>query len=196
MHVLEARLPSYPDDKGTVVLLNAQGHIIDEVHYTRDWHFKLIDNPAGISLERIDPSAPSSEANNWHSAASTAGFGTPSYTNSQSRKQPTTQAQFEITPAIFSPDNDGYNDITTLYYKTTGPGFVANIFIFDAAGRLVKYLARNSLLGNNGHWNWDGTDNKGQLLPIGIYIIQIELFNLNGNKQKFRNAVVLAKRLS
>ncbi|HEX2846961.1 MAG TPA: lamin tail domain-containing protein [Chitinophagaceae bacterium] len=196
MNVLEARLPSYPDDKGTVLLLNAQGLIIDEVNYTRDWHFKLIDNPEGVSLERIDPSAPSSEPTNWHSAASTAGFGTPTYINSQSRKQPPLQAQFEITPTLFSPDNDGYNDITTLCYKTTEPGLVASIVIFDAGGRLVKHLARNSLLGNNGHWNWDGTDNKGQLLPIGIYIIQTELFNLNGNKQKFRHAVVLAKRLN
>jgi len=196
MNILEARLPSYPDDEGNVLLLNAQGLIIDEVNYTRDWHFKLIDNPEGVSLERIDPSAASSEPNNWHSAASTAGFGTPTYTNSQSRKQPPIQAQFEITPSLFSPDNDGYNDITTLYYKTTEPGLVANIFIFDAAGRLVKYLARNSLLGNHGHWNWDGTDNKGQLLPIGIYIIQTELFNLNGSKQKFRRAVVLANRLN
>lgn len=196
MNVLEARLPSYPSDKGTVVLMNAQGQIIDEVSYTRDWHFKLIDNFRGVSLERIDPSGPSSEASNWHSAASTAGYGTPSYANSQSRKQPAIQARFEIAPSVFSPDNDGYNDITTLYYKTSTPGFIANIFIFDAAGRLVKHLTRNSLLGNNGHWNWDGTDNKGQLLPIGIYIIQTELFNLNGDKQRFRNTVVLAKKLN
>lgn len=197
VNVLEVRsLPSYPDDKGTVVLLNAQGVIIDEVNYNRDWHFKLIDNPEGVSLERIDPSGLSSEANNWHSAASTAGFGTPSYTNSQSRKQELLPARFETIPSVFSPDNDGYNDITTVFYKTAEPGLVANIFIFDTPGRLVKHLVRNNLLGNNGYWNWDGTDNKGQLLPIGIYIIQIELFDLNGNKQRFRNTVVLARKLN
>lgn len=197
VNILETRtLPSYPDDKGTVILLNAQGSVIDEVNYTRDWHFKLIDNPEGVSLERIDPFAPSSETSNWHSAASTAGFGTPSYANSQSRKQEIIHAEFEINPSIFSPDNDGYNDITTLYYKIQEPGFVANVFIFDAAGRLIKHLARNSLLANDGCWNWDGTDNKGQFLPIGIYIIQAELFNLNGNKQKFRTTVVLAKKLN
>lgn len=197
MSVLETHsLPSYPDEEGTVVLLNNQGLIIEEVKYTQDWHFKLIDNPEGVSLERIDPSGPSSEASNWHSAASTAGFGTPSYINSHSREQEIIQVEFEIKPSIFSPDNDGYNDITTLYYKTQEPGFVANIFIFNAAGRLIKNLTRNSLLATNGYWNWDGTDDKGQLLPIGIYIIQAELFNLNGKKQRFRNTAVLAKKLN
>ena len=40
-------LPSYPDDKGFVVLLDQQGDIIDEVDYIDDWHFKLfqIMNP-------------------------------------------------------------------------------------------------------------------------------------------------------
>jgi gliding motility-associated-like protein len=103
---------------------------------------------------------------------------------------------FEILPRVFSPDNDGFNDVTTLQYKTQEQGLVANIFIFDAAGRLVNNLVRNSLLGTTGYWNWNGTDNKGQLLPIGIYIIQAELFNLRGEKQQFRNTVVLAKKLN
>jgi hypothetical protein len=191
-----AALPSFPDDKGTVILLNAQGQVVDEVTYSRDWHFKLIDNPQGVSLERIDPQGASPLAGNWHSAASTAGYGTPSYTNSQFKKPGTIQAMFEILPRVFSPDNDGFNDVTTLQYKTQEQGLVANIFIFDAAGRLVNNLVRNSLLGTTGYWNWNGTDNKGQLLPIGIYIIQAELFNLRGEKQQFRNTVVLAKKLN
>jgi hypothetical protein len=76
-------LPSYPDDEGDVVVLNFQGDIIDEVKYKDDWHFKLIDNAEGVSLERIDPDGSSQDANNWHSAASTAGYGTPTLQNSQ-----------------------------------------------------------------------------------------------------------------
>ncbi len=76
-------LPSFPDDKGFVLLLNQQGDIADEVNYSADWHFKLIDNTEGVSLERIDPDGPSQNALNWHSAASTAGYGTPGYKNSQ-----------------------------------------------------------------------------------------------------------------
>ena len=55
-------LPSFPDDKGFVLLLDAQGNVVDEVDYLNDWHFKLIDNDEGVSLERIDPGSASQDA--------------------------------------------------------------------------------------------------------------------------------------
>ena len=59
-HVLIiSSLPSYSDDEGNVIVLNFQGNIVDEVKYKDDWHFKLIDNAEGVSLERIDPDATS-----------------------------------------------------------------------------------------------------------------------------------------
>ena len=41
--------------KEHVVALNFQGNVVDEVKYKDDWHFKLIDDAEGVSLERIDP---------------------------------------------------------------------------------------------------------------------------------------------
>ena len=76
--------PSFSDDKGDVIILNAQGNIVDEVKYYDHWHFPLISNTEGVSLERIDYNAPSVQ-NNFHSAASSAGYGTPGYKNSQYR---------------------------------------------------------------------------------------------------------------
>ncbi len=63
--------------------LNAQGNIIDELVYNEKWHFKLIDNDEGVALERIDYNAPTQQQDNWHSAASSVGYGTPTYKNSQ-----------------------------------------------------------------------------------------------------------------
>jgi hypothetical protein len=194
--ILLSSLPSYPDDKGDILLLNAQGDIVDEVKYSDDWHFKLIDNPEGVSLERIDPTGSSQNAANWHSAASTAGYGTPTYKNSQYKQTQPIDASIEITPKIFSPDNDGHDDVTTIQYKVTGPGYVANITIYDAQGRPVRYLVKNGILGSNGQWNWDGLDEKGNKLPIGTYIIYTEIFNLQAKKQQFKNTVVLARKLS
>jgi len=188
-------LPSYPDDEGDVLLLNGQGGIIDEVKYKDDWHFKLIDNAEGVSLEKIDPAGPSQNAGNWHSAASTAGFGTPGYQNSQYRQTQLINATIEITPKIFSPDNDGHDDVATIQYKITEPGYVADITIFDAQGGPVRYLVKNSILGLSGEWNWDGLDEKGNKLPIGTYIVYSEIFNLQGKKQYFKNTLVIARRL-
>jgi hypothetical protein len=189
-------LPSYPDNEGDIILLNGQGDIIDEVKYNEHWHFQLIDKPQGVSLERIDPSRPSQDAANWHSAASTAGYGTPSYQNSQYKQSQPIDATIEITPKIFSPDNDGHDDITTIQYKVVDPGFVANITIYDAQGRPVRYLVKNGTLGSRGQWNWDGLDEKGNKLPVGTYIIYTEIFNLQAKKQHFKNTVVLARKLS
>jgi Flagellar hook capping protein len=194
--ILLSSLPSYPDDKGDILLLNAQGDIVDEVKYSDDWHFKLIDNPEGVSLERIDPSASSQDAANWHSAASTAGYGTPTYRNSQYKQTQPIDASIGITPKIFSPDNDGHDDVATIQYKVTGSGYVANITIYDAQGRPVRYLVKNGILGSDGQWNWDGLDEKGNKLPVGTYIIYTEIFNLQAKKQQFKNTVVLARKLS
>ena len=108
----------------------------------------------------------------------------------------TTNSKVEITPSVFSPDNDGFNDIATISYAIDGAGYVANVTIFDAAGRLVRRLVKNETLGEKGSWNWDGLGEKGQKLPIGTYIIYTEFFNLQGKKQHFKNTVVLARRLN
>ncbi len=189
-------LPSFPDDKGTVIILNQQGDVVDEVNYLDDWHFKLIDNAEGVSLERIDANASSQSADNWHSASSTAGYGTPGYKNSQFKNQQNIAAAIEVSPKVFSPDNDGFDDIATVQYKTTEPGFLATITIFDAAGRPIRNLVRNSTLSISGSWNWDGLDDKGLKLPIGIYILFTELFNLQGKKERFKHTVVLARKLN
>ena len=92
----------------------------------------------GVALERIDPEDHHKNANNWHSAASTAGYGTPGYKNSQFKQSHGITATIEVVPKVFSPDNDGFDDIATIQYKTDEPGYVANITIFDAAGRPGK----------------------------------------------------------
>ena len=189
-------LPSFPDDEGDVILLNLQGAVVDEVKYKDDWQFALLADPNGVSLERIDPDGLSQEATNWHSAASTAGFGTPTYKNSQYKLLQSINATIEITPKVFSPDNDGRDDIATIQYKTTEPGYVANITIYDANGRPVRNLVKNATLSLQGYWIWDGLDDKRSKLPVGSYISFTEIFNLNGKKEIFKNVIVLARQLN
>lgn len=191
-----ASLPSFPNDKGTVVLLRNNGDRIDEVAYTKDWHFGLIADDAGVALERIDPNDVSQKAANWHSASSSAGYGTPGYQNSQYRQAETVKATVTISPAIFSPDNDGRDDIATISYQLEETGYVANVFLFDAAGRMVRQLVKNDLLGLEGSWRWDGLDERHNKLPIGTYIVFTEIFTLEGRKKSFRNTVVLARQLN
>lgn len=186
--------PSYNDDEGDVIILNEQGRIVDELLYNEKWHLKLIDNNEGVALERIDYNAATQNQDNWHSAATSVGYGTPTYKNSQCRIDLQVQGEITVTPEIVSPDNDGMDDFATIDYSFPSPGYVANISIFDANGRIVRYLQRNALCGIKGNFRWDGLGEKFQKLPVGIYIIYTEVFNLDGKKKQFKNVIVLARR--
>lgn len=195
-HILQlAALPSYPDDEGNVTALNIQGLPVDGVSYSANWHFKLISDKEGISLERINPMGFSQDQGNWHSAASTAGYGTPGYKNSQYNQPLAGGATITVSPRLFSPDNDGYNDIAAIVYTVDQPGYMINIGIYDAAGRVVRNLVRNGLLGMMGNWNWDGLDDRGEKIPIGTYLVLAELYNLQGKKYIFKTAITLTRKL-
>ena len=71
---------------------------------------------------------------------------------------------------------------------------MANVSIFDAAGRLVRYLVKNDLLSQKGFWKWDGLGERMNQLPMGVYIIFVELFNLEGKRQHVKKTVVLGKK--
>ena len=189
-----ASMPSYNDDKGDVLILNAQGNITDELQYDEKWHFKLIDNREGVALERIDYHAATQQQDNWHSAATSAGYGTPTYKNSQYKLNDAVKGTVTVIPEIVSPDNDGMDDFATVNYVFPSAGYIANITIFDAAGRPVRYLQRNALCGISGYYRWDGLGEKNQALPVGVYIIYTEIFNLQGKTKTFKNTIVLARR--
>lgn len=187
-------MPSFNDDKSNCILLNGQGNIVDELAYDEKWHFKLIDNREGVALERIEYDGKTQLQDNWHSAATNVGYGTPTYKNSQYKLNDAVQGDITVTPEIFSPDNDGMDDFATIAYSFPSAGYVANITVFDAAGRLIRNLQRNALCGIKGNYRWDGLGEKNQKLPVGIYIIYTEVFNLEGKKKQFKNTIVLARR--
>ena len=81
-----SKFPSYPDDQGTVVLLDDSLQVLDEFQYSEKMHHPLIDDREGVSLERLSFEIDAGNAANWHSAASSVGFATPGYANSQHRK--------------------------------------------------------------------------------------------------------------
>jgi len=191
--VTVSNMPSFPDDGGDVIILNAQGDIIDEVNYSDKWQFPLVSNTEGVSLERIDYNSTSVQSN-FHSAATSSGYGTPGYKNSQYRIDENVPGTIKVSPDIFSPDNDGIDDFATIDYNFPAPGYIANITIFDASGRRIRYLEQNALCGIKGYYRWDGLDDKNRKLPQGIYVIYTEIFNTAGKKKQFKNSIVLARR--
>ncbi|MDA3820018.1 MAG: lamin tail domain-containing protein [Candidatus Delongbacteria bacterium] len=185
-------LPSYTNSDGDVVLCIPNKEIIDEVVYNEDMHFKLLRSVKGVSLERIDYDQPASDENNWHSAAESVGFGTPTYQNSQYSSTETAESMFELSPESFSPDNDGYDDVLTISYNMDKPGYVLSISIFNAKGQPVRTLLDNELLASEGQFTWDGLNDDGMHPGSGIYIVLLDYFDLDGNRHQEKKTTVIA----
>jgi len=194
-HILSlSSLPSMPDDQGTVVLLNAAGEVLDELDYDHHWHSPLLANEIGVSLERIRPDLPTSLPANWTSAAATAGYGTPGYKNSEYSVDSAGGNFISVEPKIFSPDFDGYHDFCFIHYNLPAAGYMGSISIYDVSGRKVCTLVNNIIWGISGTFRWDGLDDQQNLLPMGQYIIYVELFLPDGTVRKQMLVCVLARR--
>ena len=187
-------LPSLPDDRGNILLVNAGGEILDKLIYTEKMHSSLIDRKEGISLEKIYPGKGSQLSTNWLSASSISGGGTPGCRNSQFRESPEqTDKTFWLDNDSFSPDGDGTDDELLIFYKVSGENFQANLKIFDAGGHLVYILAEDYRLEPVGNFTWNGKDNEGRIAPLGIYILYIEAYNPVGEIKRFKLAFALTK---
>jgi len=177
------------------VCSSTSSDVIDLLKYNSSMQFALLKITKGVSLERIDFNRPTQDPTNWHSAAQDVGFATPAYKNSQYNDAGATDNAIEIKPEIFSPDEDGFNDIVNINYHFDTPGFTANITIYDSKGRLVKNLVRNELLGINGTYSWDGINSDREKSRIGIYVIFVEVFDLSGTVKQYKKTCVLGGKL-
>ena len=185
--------PAYNNDAGCVLLTDKAHTIIDVFHYSEDMHFPLLNSFEGVSLERVHYNRPAQDPGNWHSASWSAGFGTPGYQNSQFVEEKMIDDPVEVDPAVFSPDGDGMNDVVSIRYHFSQPGNMASVVIYDSYGIKVKTLINNELIGTNGSWSWNGRNNAGEKLLAGLYIIYLEIFDLNGNTRHFKKVCVLAR---
>ena len=188
--------PTYSDDAGTVVLLNDSLEVLDEFSYSAKMHSPFLADEEGVSLERISLDKPTSNRTNWASAAASVGFATPGLPNSQAGSETVFQDEITPEPKAFSPNDDGYNDELNIQFKFSKPGYIANVRIFDAVGRQVKFLVKNQSLAQEGSWTWDGKSESGQKLNIGVYIILVEVFDQEGHTKAFKKTCTLTDRLN
>jgi len=184
-------LPTFPNDKGDIVLTDIQGNILDELVYEDKWHFDLLNNKEGVALERINPEGKTQEQSNWHSASSNVGYGTPGYTNSQFHLPIQKTNPITLGSSIISPNLDGFEDILLIEYHFPESGSVVNITIFDENGLVVKHLVKNGLCATNGNFIWNGLTDLGKLPSNGNYILLTEVFSLKGNIKKYINNIAV-----
>ena len=174
------QMPGLPDEEGIVVIKNFQNSSLDSVYYSSDMHFALITDENGVSLERLSFTSPSDDVNNWHSAAQTSGFATPGLKNSQSFSESASDDKNDwiiIENESFTPDGDGYKDYLIIKFQTSLIDPCVTIKIYNSNGYLLRDLADNVTVSQDGLITWDGTDNNNNVVNSGIFVIYAEIFS-------------------
>ena len=183
-------LPSLSNGGMELVLLNLINEEVDAVNYNPKWHFEIVADTKGVSLERISKVV-SNNSYNWTSAASNIGFGTPGVENSQSREVGKTSSTIALESKSFSPNGDGYQDVLLINYNMAAANTTANVYVFNEHGALIKQIANNETLSNSGIISWDGEREIGGKANIGIYVLLFEYFTANGKVEREKQSFVL-----
>lgn len=188
--------PSYPNSGGIALLMSREGMVVDQMSFSEKMHYPLLKETKGVALERVSWEVPSEQTDNWHSAVEAVHFGTPGYLNSVMAVGQSVIDENPITiePMVFSPDGDGIDDNCLVSYKLNELESTMNVYVFNVEGQLVRHLVRGELVGQEGCFVWNGLDSRGCRVPIGIYVVITEVFDLNGMVRKYKNAVVVASR--
>jgi hypothetical protein len=193
---IEMSLPSLNNDSSTIYLISNTNLLLDKVSYTSDWQFSLLDDTENKTLERIDPNGISNNKSNWHTAAEPIGFGTPGGRNSQYMTV-AGDGTFSSNNPVFSPDNDGFEDVIFFTLKQEEVGNVSQLTIYDDFGREVKKIWKSELTGTENQVSWDGVNENGIKAPLGIYFAVVSSFNSNSGKTySKRIAFTLAGKLN
>jgi len=183
-------LPVLKNAGGTIYVTDRSGGVVDRVNYSEEQHMDLLSDSKGISLERISIQRPGIEVANWHSAASIVGYATPGEENSQVVNHPIQERMLSVEPEVFSPDNDGYQDLLNIRVTTPSLGWVIRLWISDLTGCLTRSLANNHIAGPSVTYGWDGETDQGRMAMEGIYLVHLVLYHPVSGERLIRKAAI------
>ena len=183
-------MPSIANTGGCVVILNnVTGEIVDQFYYTESMHSKGISNKKGVALERVRFEVASDYPENWLSATTQSGYGTPGYVNSQHQEGSSIPVIENNNIRIEYPSVTG--DSYRIHYQLDQAGYNCRLFIYDSLGRMVCKLIDNELLNAQGTIYWNGQGDSNRKLNAGVCIVYMEVFNTSGDVRQLKKPVVI-----
>lgn len=176
-----------PQAGGELAIYRNDGLELCRWRYHPDFHFQLLHDTRGISLERINTSGEV----RWHSAALPPGA-TPGLPNSQLIRAELAEAKtFSLDKLRFSPNADGIADDLGICWSDVAEGGLLNVNIYSVDGRRIRQLTQQQLMATTACLYWDGLDDGGRRCATGRYLIQVEAFWLDDRKMQQKLVVVL-----
>ncbi|MEJ2543940.1 MAG: gliding motility-associated C-terminal domain-containing protein [Calditrichaceae bacterium] len=186
-------LPSLNNTEETVFLLNPAGGWVEQVPYTIGWLEG--EDWREPSLERINYNLDSRILRNWGPSTDPAGA-TPGKQNSLYTSIKPDVLKINVEPNPFSPDGDGFEDHTIITVESPAEAARLRLDIYDILGHKVRTIKDNSFVGSKIDLVWDGKNDKGQKVNMGIYIFFLQILDdRNGVIKEIKESVVVAGQL-
>jgi len=186
---------SLSNESAQLILKDFFGDTLDSLVYSSSWHNRNIITTKGRSLERLNPLLGSNVRSNWNTSVVSEG-GSPGKQNSIYSENTSRESKVVISPNPFSPDNDGFEDYTIINFDLSQPLAQVRIKVFDSQGRLVRNITENRLASTKNSVIFDGLDDNGRPLRIGIYILLIEaVAESSDNVDVIKTPIVVARKL-
>ncbi len=165
--------------------LNNAGDVIrlvDQYGFTVDRYQYMSAYGGNYTWSRDESEQPDGD---WSKSA--ASGGTPGAANTIWTQPTAERTSVSISPQVFSPDGDGFED-ETIISLTSVQASGYTLKIYDRTGREVKTFLddQTDLLAT---YRWDGRTDSGERLPIGIYICYFEAEGVESVKE----TVVIAR---
>lgn len=178
---LEEGWPALNNSGDAAVIRDATGKVIDRVSFRED---QL--RGRRVSLERVHPDLESGDPDNWVAHVTLSG-GSPGARNSVFVERLPTQASLDASPNPF-------DERTILSVRLPLTTAYAHLWIYNSYGQLVRKLLDADPTGSERDVVWNGRDDEGARLPMGIYIVYLEALNAGkGVLCREKKAVVLAR---
>lgn len=157
--------PRLNNSGDTVYLRDQTGSLVDSVQYLSSW-----GGDKGTSLERINLHCASQEPGNWSGSVHPQG-GTPGKVNSIRGNPSSEGLQVRISPNPFQANRE----MCRISYQL--PWLLGNLRaeIYDMAGIRKRTLVNFSPVGSEGEITWNGQSDAGNLCPLGMYILYVEV---------------------
>lgn len=117
--------------------------------------------------------------NRW--GRSSAQGGSPGEANDIRFAPSASTLELDISPRVFSPDGDSFGD-SALIVITAPKADEYTVRIYSSGGRLVRTFEHKSP-DLAGEYTWDGRDDSGGRVPLGLYIVYVEASGVQSVKQ-------------
>lgn len=183
----ELKLPVLANTSARLVLFRTKDtEVIDEIHYTDKWHSISTKNRKGIALERIDINGDTQDPDNWTSASTLSGGGTPGYKNSQ-----TGEISGGGSTGIDMPEYNPATGDYSIAYQLDRTGYLCRANVYDTSGRKIAEILNHELLGSEGIISWDGFASGGNKIVAGIYIFHAELYHPQGGRKIYKKVFLV-----